>query len=370
MRIAFLIHRLEGGGAERQMALLAEGLHRRGHGVQVISFYGGGQHRERLQRAGVPCLSLDKRSRYDALAPLARLLRELQAFRPQILHGYLNTGNLLATACTPFLPASRLVWGVRASHLDLAQYSFGHRVLDVAEQALRSQPDLIIANARAGRDHLLQRGFQAARIAVVPNGIDAARFRRDEAGRAALRASWGLPPTAPLIGLVGRLDPMKDHPTFFRALARLVPRHPELRALVLGRGASGYAAHLRSLAEQLGLGPRLLWEEARTDLPQVYSALDLLCLPSSMGEGFSNVLGEALACGTPCVATRVGDADLLLPGDRLTPVGDPQALAAALARALASDPTPEAQRGRNLIHTRYTLEALTSRTEALLEALL
>lgn len=370
MKIAFLIHRLEGGGAERQLCLLAAQLHLKGHAVEVISFYPGGHYRHILEEHGVPFRDLGKRSRWDLIGPLFRLIRSQRKTRPDFLHGYLSTGNLLMSLCAGFVPGAKVVWGIRGSHMDLGRYPWIDRVLFHLENRLRNSPRLVITNSTAGRKDLVVRGFDPNRIEVIPNGIDVSAFQRDESSREVLRQHWGLGPSDQLLGVIGRLDPMKDHPTFLEALALLQQRGRRFQALCLGSGSEPYSQQLKALACRLQIGDRLRWEPNRTDLPGVYSALDLLCLPSSMGEGFSNVLGEALACGTPCVATRVGDAHLLLPDARLVEPGNPEALASAMEQALDSDPTQEATRGIRLIHEAYTPQALADRTETALTRVL
>ena len=148
-------------------------------------------------------------------------------------------------------------------------------------------------------------------MAVIPNGIDTSRFREMPGSGARLRALWGVRDDQILIGLVGRLDYMKDHPTFLRAAAKLTHHNDSVRFVCVGGGPISYAAQLKDLSSELGLHDRIVWAGDQDDMPSVYSALDLL-VSSSSGEGFSNVIGEAMACGVPCVVTDVGDSALIV----------------------------------------------------------
>jgi glycosyltransferase involved in cell wall biosynthesis len=177
----------------------------------------------------------------------------------------------------------------------------------------------------------------------------------------------------PLVGVVARLDPMKGHSVFLEAAARVSARTPEVRFALVGAGEPGYEAQLRSHAERLGLASRVRWIAPGLDMRAVYNALDLLVLPSRFGEGFPNVVAEAMACGTPCVATDVGDARVVL-GDcgSIVPVEDPNALAAAIEQALdlpGEERTRLAQRARERIMSRFSTRALAERTADVLGAI-
>jgi glycosyltransferase involved in cell wall biosynthesis len=122
----------------------------------------------------------------------------------------------------------------------------------------------------------------------------------------------------------------------------------------------------------LGLADRVVWAGFRQNMPAVYGALDVVTLSSSFGEGFPNVVGEAMACGLPCVVTDVGDAALIL-GDLgwVVPPRSPRALADAWLAALAQEPHPEIRlRRRRRIEENYNLERMIDRTEQALAALL
>jgi glycosyltransferase involved in cell wall biosynthesis len=172
---------------------------------------------------------------------------------------------------------------------------------------------------------------------------------------------------------VGRLDPVKDHPTFLRAAARLAQDRPDLRFVCVGAGPAGCREHLRSQALALGLGERVLWPGACDDMPGAYNALSLLIL-SSTDEGFPNVIGEAMACGVPCVATRVGDAELLIGGTGgLAAPGDDAALAQAARRLLEESPVRRRARAAAAearIREAFSCQSLARTTENALLGLL
>lgn len=367
----FLARALGLGGAERQLVALARGLHVRGHSVTVATFYPDGELAAELDAAGVGRVSLDKGGRWDLAAFARRLRHRIAAERPQIVHGYLPPANVAAALVRPFAPACWLVWGVRASYMNLARYDWFARAVDRVEARLSRRADLIIVNSQAGREYAASRGFPDERLRLVRNGIDTARFAPRPAEGRALRATWGLGDGHEVIGLVARIDPIKDHETFLRAFRRLAASRPGVRAVLLGDGPQEYRTHLKRLAKDLSVEDRLVWLPFQPEPATLYSAFDVAC-SSSAGEGFSNALAEAMACAVPCVATRVGDATEIL-GDAgaLVPPRDPDALADALASLLERRRAePElGQAARKRVAERFSVESMVLRTESLLQAL-
>ena len=149
-------------------------------------------------------------------------------------------------------------------------------------------------------------------MTVITNGIDTERFKPDAAARARVREGWGVAENEILIGLMARLDPMKDHSTFLRTAAMLARERPDVRFVCVGNGPGSYKAELHRLATELELNGKLIWAGARRDMPAVFNALDIAS--SSYSEGFSNAIAEAMACSVPCVVTDVGDSASIVSG--------------------------------------------------------
>jgi glycosyltransferase involved in cell wall biosynthesis len=330
--ILFLTRSLDRGGAERQLVVLARGLADRGHTVAVAVFFGGGAFEAELAEAGVSVINLGKQGRWDILPFLSRLARLVRKQRPVVLHGYLGVPNILATALKPLLPGTRIVWGVRASNMDLSRYDWLSRLVYILERRLALFADCIIANSDAGKRYAVVNGFSEGKMVVIPNGIDTEYFRFDPEGRRLVRVAWGVGEDEILVGLVGRLDPMKDHPVFLEAASHIARERRDVRFVCVGGGPADYAEALKQRAADLGLTNQLIWVGSQDDMPAVYSALDIAA-SSSYGEGFSNTIAEAMACCVPCVVTDVGDSALII-GDTgsIVAPGDHSALAAAILR--------------------------------------
>lgn len=333
--VLFLARSLDHGGAERQLVTLALGLARRGHRVAVAVFYGGGPFAAELEASGVRLFVLDKQGRWDVLPFLTRLVRLVREERPAVLHGYLGVPNIIAAVLKPLLPGLRVVWGVRASNMDLDRYDWLSRASYRIECWLSRFADLIICNSRAGLEYAAGHGFPREKMTVIPNGIDTERFKPDAGARESIRKEWGITESEILIGLAARLDPMKDHPNFLRAAAMLIRERPHIRFVCVGDGPESYKTELHRLVTGLGMDEKIIWAGVRNDMAAVFNALDIAS-SSSFGEGFSNTVAEAMACGLPCVVTDVGDSAWIVGSTGfVVPSRDPQALANALIRLVA-----------------------------------
>ncbi len=346
-KIAFLIRSLDYGGAEKQLVTLAKAFDQKGLDVTIFCFYAEGPLAAELANTTVQVISLHKKGRWDIIHFFIRLVRYLKVLQPDVIHGYLSDPNLVTAWLRLFFPKAKIVWGIRHSNWGAPrpnQQGDKHRVkADGAwslslylEQKFARFADLIIANSHAGQTFHLAKHFPSKTMIVIPNGIDVDRFQPEADARERLRQEWGLLPNTRLVGLIGRLVPMKDHPTFLNAAALLVQKDPDIRFVCVGSAAqTDYAAELYALTEQLGLADRVIWAGARSDMCAVYNALDLLVSTSAYGEGFSNVIGEAMACGKSCVVTDVGDSAWIVGCYGLViPPEDPQALTVSVLQLL------------------------------------
>lgn len=364
-KVLFLCRSLGYGGAQAQLVELAIGLHQRHHPVVVASFYDG-HLRQRLCQAEVPVVLLGKRGRWDLCSFFWRLLQVLRAEKPDILHGYLAIPNLMALLLKPASRHSQVVWGIRATTGPKDESHWMSILAQWLEGRLSAAADRIIINSQAGWAACQSRAFHMDHAVVIFNGIDVDRFHPDASAGQAVREEWQIAPHEKLIGIVGRLDPVKGHPVFLKAAALLAARDQNVRFTCIGDGAAHYRARLFALASELGLRNRLWWAGARQDMCAVYNALDLATLASA-SEGFPNVLGEAMACGTPCVATDAGDAaEIIADTGGIVLPGEPQQLANAWHAWLQQDKGQAGARARARIVDHFSLQQMIERTEAAL----
>ncbi|MGQ0677900.1 MAG: glycosyltransferase, partial [Rhodospirillales bacterium] len=331
IKVLHVITGLDVGGAESALHALATARAATDLRQSVVSLVPGGHYSALLRQAGVPVADLGMRRGVPSPGAVAALARLIARDRPDVVQGWMYHADLMALAALMFSGRRRhtkLAWGLRASLLEGPGFGLGFRALRRMWTALARCPDLVIANSQAGIDLHAALGMRPRRARVIANGIDTAKFRPDPAARARLRRELRADDSARLIVHVARADPIKDHPTFLAAMDRL----PRVRALMVGRGTE----HLTPRPNVTFLGPR-------DDVPAVLAAADI-AVSSSIGEGFSNVLAEAMAAGLPAVATDVGEARLIL-GDTgiVCPPRDPGALAGAV-KTLLDEPVARFRR--------------------------
>ena len=182
-------------------------------------------------------------------------------------------------------------------------------------------------------------------MSVIPNGFDLSRFKPDVEARASVRGELGVGPTTPLVGMVGRFDPQKNHLGFVKAAGFLRQWLPAVHFVLAGVRVDARNEALVGAVVREGLTRSMHLLGLRQDVARLTAALDVLVLPSTYGEAFPNVVGEAMACGVPCIVTDVGDSAYIV-GDTgaVVSVGDMRGLAEKMAALL----TLEAQAYKQL----------------------
>jgi glycosyltransferase involved in cell wall biosynthesis len=337
---------------------------------RVVSLLDRGTQAEPLEAlgAGVDALRIDGPSGLLAL-PLG-LARIVRAWAPDVIQGWMYHGNLAATlACRLGAANARLYWGIRQTLYSMSNERPLTRLVIRANAALAHGPQAVIFNSRVSAEQHAAAGFRPKRTLVIPNGFDLAQLHLDEDARRAARERLGIDDATPVIGLVARHHPMKDHVTFLRAAARVVAQIPTASFVLAGRGIeAGNPVLARAIAE-LGIGARMHLLGELREPQRLYPAFDVAVLSSAWGEAFPNVLGEALACGVPCVATDVGDAAYIVgEAGRIVPPRNDEALAENLLELLGIG----AQRrrdlgavGRHRVERLFSLQAVAEQYRAL-----
>jgi glycosyltransferase involved in cell wall biosynthesis len=217
--------------------------------------------------------------------------------------------------------------------------------------------------------HIHQKlGYDHEKLEVIPNGFDLEQVRPDSTARDSVRQELGIPPQALLIGLAARFHPLKDHRNFLWAAARLHKQMPEAHFLLCGLDITWENAELAGWIEAAGIRNRCHLLGVRQDMSRLFAALDI-ATTASRSEAFPVVIGEAMACATPCVVTDVGDSAMIV-GESgvVVPPGDPRALAEAWRRLIEGG--PEVRRGmgmaaRRRVQQHFALPAVVERYQSI-----
>jgi len=373
VRVLHVITELDTGGAETMMAQVVTGGDRHRFHHAVVSLTTVGPVGAELLDNGVEvfALGMDRRlpNPFRSLA-LRRLIGEM---RPDVIKTWLYHANLVTSLVAPRrIP---IVWGVHS--ISLGDDFLGLRTRIVARACgplSKWSPRRIVYDSHASAAAHQAIGYDATKAVVIPNGFDTNVFKPDPAAARALRGELGIADDVPLVGMVARFHPAKDHRTFLEAAALLRRDFPRI-AFVLcgGMGITAENRVLTQWIDDLALGDVVHLLGRRENLPDFMAALDV-GMASSMTESFPLVVGELMAAGTPCVVTDVGDMRFLA-GDVaiIVPPRDPRALAdgcATLLRAPAEERRRRGLAGRERIMARFSLNETMAPYERLFETVL
>ena len=318
-RIVHVIPTLDEGGAEKQLCLLAAGLPQDQFDVRVCVLTRTGPRESTLQAARVPVIPIQKQRKIDLSAwlRLRKVLRELQ---PDLVHTWLFAANAygrqaaLAAGCRHVIASERCVdrWK-----------TWVHFAID---RRLSRKSDCIIANSNAVKDFLVQHRIAADRVKVIRNGIELAEPAGDH-DRLELRRQLKLPADSNVIVAVGRLWPQKRYKDLIWAADLIKCIRDDTHFIIVGDGPQRLA--LQRYTEQVEILDKVHFLGHRSDAEELIRRADLLWCGSEY-EGASNAVLEAMASGTPVIATDIDANRELLEHQKhgiLFPVGDRASLA-------------------------------------------
>jgi len=362
------------GGAERQLVELLARLHPLHISAKVVSLSGPGSMSEEISKIGIHVehLMINESLAFWPKA-MARIALIARRFQPDLIQGWMYHGNLGAFLAYRFWPRSKVLFSIRQSLYDIGkEKKMTGRVIHVNAK-LSNRCAAVIYNSFISCSHHENIGFARDKSMIVPNGFDVEKFHPDEEARVSVRKEIGVSPDALLIGFISRYHPLKGHDVFFKAARLLAERRSNVHFLLAGKGVvatsppfSDWLKHPQysSVINRF----HLLGE--RKDIPRLTAALDIATLPS-LGEAFPNVVGEAMSCAVPCVATAVGDVPRIL-GDTgiIIPPLDVNSLVKAWEYLLALPVTERRRLGksaRNRIVSQYAIDSVVEKYVSIYE---
>ncbi len=270
--------------------------------------------------------------RFGALIKLYKLIRQL---KPDVVQTWMYHADLIGGVIARLAGIKNIVWGVH--HTTLVKGESKKSTIIIAKlNAFISSfvPRRIIYCAEKSRQVQESIGFNSGIGVVVPNGYRVDEFTPNPIVGMTFRKEINLSEDTCLIGHVGRYHPFKDYPNFINSVKLLYNMEHCAKVILVGNDLTEDNKELQSLIIDNDCSRYILSLGRRRDIPSVMNGFDLFVLSSS-SEAFPNVLNEAMACGTPCVTTDVGDAALIIGGTGwVVPPKDPQALANAMFAAM------------------------------------
>lgn len=327
MKIVHIITGLADGGAEAVMYRLVTSGKKNCEHI-VISLMGPGKYGRLLEGAGVLVYCLNMPRGRPTIKGLCKLYQLLRSIKPDLVQTWMYHADLIGGVIARLAGVSSVVWGIHNTSL-IRNRTPGKTFLVMKLCSLLSYfvPNSIVCCAEASAIAHAIYGYSSDRMTVIPNGYDFQIFQPNLDRRHQLRVEWGISDSMPLLGMVGRLDPIKGHDIFFEACRLLRKQGLKFKVALIGEGLSCNNFILIETIESFGLRDCIFLLGQRTDMPAHMSALDIHVLPS-LSEAFPNVVVEAMACSTPCVVSDVGDAALIVGNAGwVVPPGNPEVLA-------------------------------------------
>lgn len=361
--ILHVITGLNDGGAEGALFRLCN--FDQHHLHVVVSLMDAGKYGPLLTQAGISVHCLGMPASKVTMVGLWRLWRLMRQQQPDVVQTWLYHADLIGGVVARLANVRRVVWGIRHSNLTPGTVKRS-TILTAKLCAVLSRfvPSHIVCCSQQAAAVHVQIGYEEEKFRIIPNGYHLTQFCPNYEAGEQLIASLGLLRDKPLIGMVARFDAQKDHANLFAALALLVKKGIEFHALLVGTGIDESNEILGSWLKLHQLENKVSLLGRRNDIHAVMNAIDVHVL-SSLGEAFPNVLAEAMACGTPCVTTDVGDAALIV-GDTgwVVPPSDAEALARGIEAALNAKKQPDWQdrklAARQHIEQHFSIERMVA----------
>jgi glycosyltransferase involved in cell wall biosynthesis len=275
----------------------------------VISLTDYGSLGNNIKNLNIPVYKMGMNACFPNPFKIWRFIKLTRKINPKLIQGWMYHGNLAALLAKWVLPNRvLLLWNIRHTPDDLKKEKrLTARVIRLGAR-LSAQPDQIIYNSNVSAQKHESIGYSDKHKNFIPNGFNCEQFKPFDNAKSKLRHSLDLKKDTLLIGLIARYHIMKDHVTFLHSAGKLNKTYPEIHFVLVGQGVDKSNRLLVKLIEDLKITKNIHLLGKRMDADKITAGLDIACSSSSWGESFSNAIGEAMACGIPCVVTDVGDS--------------------------------------------------------------
>ena len=357
-KVCQIIPTLVQGGAEKQMTLLACGLDREQFETHVIVLTHSGEYEDVLRRHGIQVHHINKRGKFDPLG-YRRLKQLLVRIAPDVVHSWIFAANCYGRVAAKHAGVPLIIAGERCVDSWKSRW---HLYID---RYLEKYSQYIATNSQGVVDFYTKHGLNSTRFVVIPNGIEppsSPRLSREE-----LFQRLRIPASAAVVGAVGRLWPQKGYPDLLWAAELLRVAHGSVQLVIIGDGPD--LAHLQELRDRYGAVDSVRFVGAREDAAELIGAFDVLW-NGSRYEGQSNTIMEAMARGTPVIASDIaGNRDLVEHGNTgyLFQLGDVSNLTRLTFNLLNDEPQRLrlAQAAEEKIHKDFSVDAMVRAYECL-----
>ncbi len=369
IKIMQVITTLGPAGAETMLCRLASGMDASRFENEVVSLTGVLDLADRMQAIGVRVRTLGMKTSVPNPWLVVRLAQWIRDSRPDVIHTWMYHANLVGALAARLAGNVPVVWGIHHSGLHSSMDSSRTVLVNRACAFLsRKYAARIVCCSKASLQVHKKLNYAAEKLEVIPNGFDLQQVKPDPAAHAWLREELGIPAETLLIGIAARFHPHKDHRNFIAAAARLHKGLPTVHFLLCGLDITWQNSQLVEWIDAAGLRDCCHLLGVRQDVSRLFAGMDI-ATTASRSEAFPVVIGEAMACGTPCVVTDVGDSAMIVDdtGEVVAP-GDSQALAEAWCKLIKAGPEVRRRLGmaaRRRVQKHFALPAIVERYQAI-----
>lgn len=367
MKIIHIISGLFTGGAELMLYNLLSYIDKSQLESIVISLSENGPVGGKIQNLGVPVIALDMRLGINTLHNFSRLISMLRQERPTLVHTWMYHADFLGGIAAKFFSRTPVVWSIH--HADPRLNKVSTKVVAKLCSFLSYYlPDKIIACSESAKSSHISYGYNPKKTILMQNGVDISRFRPDNLSRALIRKRLNIGENDIVIGNVGRWHEIKDYSTLIAAACLLCNDRKNVHFVLAGNGLDNNNKILTSWICKAQIEGRVHLLGERDNIPNIINSFDIFTL-TSLGESFSLVTVEAMACGVPCVVTDVGMlADIIVDTGKVVPPQNPDALAHAWSELIRIGMEERMQMGsaaRGRVEKHFSFSATVAQYEAL-----
>jgi glycosyltransferase involved in cell wall biosynthesis len=358
-KLVLSIRSLNIGGAERQFIELIKNIDKKKFKVSVCTMYGGEQEEIVKNITDIEYINLEKKGRYDFIHFYKNYSRFLKKQKPDVIYSFLGEMNFFSLLCKT--KQSKIIWGFRASNMDLKQYGKVSQLLFFLQKIFSHKVDKIIANSKASIDFHKAAGFDMTKSCVIYNGIDTKKFYKNQIKRQELREKFSIDSSAIVIGIVARIDCMKGHLVFAEVAKKIFNQYQNIYFFAVGSGDDDIKKECNNI---LNNNKSFFWLGEQNSVEDYYNLFDIVVSASIFGEGFSNSIAEAMSCECTCVVTNVGESAYIVGESGI--VARPksvESLFEALNRAINCDFVSLGKKSRQRILDNFSIQTMVEKTE-------